>query len=659
MTTLKFNPATADRGFTQYITSGFNEASPVKIVRELIQNSLDGAVEAGEACAIVRFRVFRIDASDVPDIGGYKRAFERAVAYCDPLSDAAAEVVHRVKLALAMLGAGHARLLSVMDNGVGLDSDKMHSLLGDGAGTKSPELAGSYGVGHLAPIATSDLRYLLYGGVTEDGNRIASGKAILASHRGGKGPLRDAEGYLIDGFNRGSSGKLYRFMADRDHPPVITRCLDEIETEWGHGCAILIPAFNNFKSFGTRPPSLCEVVFKVGAYNFGSAIHRGNLVLEVCADGGGEQDGSMDKMDKYNLADFLEKEKSGIRVARSDSFFAGLRPSGRRAAGVLAALTGGARHPVSLEGGQVTISLHEETDVNYCGVDLFRNGMRITDSAPFLTRADFANLRLFHAVLEVDAEGGGDLHRLIRKAEGPMHDKLELKLLKDSERPRLEMALRGVGDWIREHVPAISTDTYTVDDILLVDTGDSSQPGRQNFAFWGTPTPITRRHVQFTATENADDSAGVQDRTENSSGGAGAAGRQTPTAPLPFQSVIAPEGRDMLVGSFMSMEDCRGVKVIVRLDENADSTCDRVWEDEDIALKNFWIASEASGGKVIACTITSDRRWAEIPEIKAGENYSIKIEHAPLPADLVAAVRHPVLRIDLYKPKKSSGDKSR
>lgn len=89
------------------------------------------------------------------------------------------------------------------------------------------------------------------------------------------------------------------------------------------------------------------------------------------------------------------------------------------------------------------------------------------------------------------------------------------------------------------------------------------------------------------------------------------------------------------------------------------STCDRVWEDEAIALRNFWIASGASGGKLIACTITSDGRWAEIPEIKARENYSIKIEHAPLPTDLVAAVRHPVLRIDLYKINKSSGDKSR
>ena len=666
MATLKFGAATANRGFTQYATSGFNEASPVKIVRELIQNSLDGAVEAGESCAIIRFRVCRIGASDVPDIDGYKRALERAVEHCAPLSDAAGDVVHRVRLALGMLGARHARLLTVIDNGVGLDSDRMHSLLGDGAGTKSPKLAGSYGVGHLAPIATSDLRYLLYGGVTEDGKRIASGKAVLASHRGGRGLLRDAEGYLIDGFNSGSGAELYRFIAERDHPHMITRCLDEIETEWGHGCAVLIPAFNNFKNFRTKPPSLHEVVFKVGAYNFGSAIHRGNIVLEVCTIDGGARNKPMDKMDKHNLAAFLEKEKSGVRLARSDSFFAGLRPSGRRAAGALAALTGDTSHPVSLEAGRVTISLREETDVNYCGVDLFRNGMRITDQAPFLMRADFANLQPFHAVLEIDAERGGHLHRLIRKAEGPMHDRLDLKLLKDSERQGLEAALREIGDWIRQHVPAVSTDTYTIDDVLLVDTGDSSQPGRQNFAFWGTPTPITRRHAQAapTADANSDDSAEVTTgRTTSGAGGGEAArpggGRQTPTAPLPFQSVIAPEGRDTLVGLIMSVENCRGVKAIVRVDENADLTCDRVWGDEEIALRNFWIASEAGGGKLIACAITGDGRWAEIPEIKARENYSIKIEHAPLPADLVEAVRHPVLRIDLYKPNKSAGDKSR
>ena len=655
MTTLKFGNAITKKGFTGYATAAFNDASPVKIVREVIQNSLDAAVEAGEPCAIVRFRLRRMRPGDVPDLRGYERAFKGAVEYSSPLPDAAEEVAERIRRALKMLRTKKARLLSITDNGIGLDNVGMQRLLGDGAGAKSRNLAGSYGVGHLAPMAISDLRYLLYGGLTKDGDRIASGKAVLASHRGTQ-RLLDADGYLIKEFGGTSGDELYRFIAKRKHPPVIAGYLDEIEKEWGHGCVVLIPAFNNFKNFQTKTPSLRDIVFKVAAYNFSPAIYRGNLILEVCVD---EEPQQRESMDASSLADFLEKEKDGIRAARSNSFFGGLRPSGRQAAGVLTALTGGTSHPVSFEGGQVTISLREEADVNYCCVDLFRNGMRITDRVPSLTRADFADRRPFHAVLEVNAENGGELHRFIRKAESPMHDGLEFKLLSDLEREKLVTSLKEVGDWIREHVPAISTDTYTIDDVLLVDTGDSSQPGRQNFAFWGTPTPITRRHVQITPTGNADDRADVPNRTESSAGGSGAAGRQTPTAPLPFQSVIAPEGRDMLVGSFMSMEGCRGVKAIIRLDENTDSTCDRVWEDEDIALKNFWIASEASGGKPIACTITGDRRWAEIPEIKAGENYSIKIEHAPLPADLVAAVRHPVLRIDLYKLKKSSGDKSR
>ena len=67
----------------------------------------------------------------------------------------------------------------------------MNSLLGDGAGEKPYDLSGSYGVGHLAPMALSNIRYMLYGGVTKEGHRIACGRTVLASHPG-KDQLRSA-----------------------------------------------------------------------------------------------------------------------------------------------------------------------------------------------------------------------------------------------------------------------------------------------------------------------------------------------------------------------------------------------------------------------------------------------------------------------------------
>ena len=55
MTTLKFGQTVSAKGFTSLETSSFNDLPPARIIRELIQNSLDAAAEAKERTAVVRF----------------------------------------------------------------------------------------------------------------------------------------------------------------------------------------------------------------------------------------------------------------------------------------------------------------------------------------------------------------------------------------------------------------------------------------------------------------------------------------------------------------------------------------------------------------------------------------------------------------------------
>ena len=96
---LKFGPTTTRQGFTHYSMSSFGDLRPARIVRELIQNSLDAAVEAGEATARVRFKATLIGPEEVPDVAGYKRAFRSAVEdqtrMDGELSDAAQQVACR------------------------------------------------------------------------------------------------------------------------------------------------------------------------------------------------------------------------------------------------------------------------------------------------------------------------------------------------------------------------------------------------------------------------------------------------------------------------------------------------------------------------------------------------------------------------------------
>lgn len=310
---LKFGPTTTPQGFPAYGMSSFGDLRPTRIVRELVQNSLDAAVEAREAAAVVRFKATMIGLKDVPDITGYKKAFHSAVddqiRMTGKLSDAAQQVVVTIDEALRQLSGDGAYCLSVLDNGIGLNEKRMNALLGDGTGFKEAESAGSYGVGHFASIPASDLRYVLYGGVVETGRRIASGVAVLASRIGlRQEPPYAAAGYLVDGFKSGEDGT-YEFMSTKCIPTVIDVRLQEIRSRWRHGTVVVIPAFNYFG----RDGSLWDVVSKIVAYNFSAAIHQRRLIVEV--EDFGEE---VRTLDSDALGPVLEAEVNRTRSVRKD-----------------------------------------------------------------------------------------------------------------------------------------------------------------------------------------------------------------------------------------------------------------------------------------------------------------------------------------------------
>ena len=493
MTTLKFGQANSNEGFTPLSTTQFNDLPPARIVRELLQNSLDAATEAGEDTAQIQFRTETVRSQDIPDLKGYTAAFKSAVSYHKKinegkLSDAASEVVNRIEDGLKDIKAGKSVLLSVIDNGVGLNPDRMGRLLGEGSSGKSAAASGSYGVGHLAPISLSNIRYILYAGVDMNGDRIACGKTILASHptsSGRKKELKDAKGYLIEGFRNGLNGNLYDFLPSDSHPKIFTKHLDTIAKKYGHGCAVLIPAFNYFRS---SENALWEIVSKVAAYNFAPAIYRKKLILTV------EENGKeLKRLNTKSLKDILNEEQDKSRAARSDSPFAGLRPSGQNAHSILETLTKDSARKFKFQQSAARISLLTPSLNGTTRIDLFRNGMWITDSIPGIrSSTDFTERQPFHAVIEIDAQDGGELNRLIRKAEGPMHDNLSLTRLSKRETAELRKYLSAISEWIKKQTPEIKNDTYTVQDFLVIDSeGDDN--GQTNFSFWGLPTPIISR----------------------------------------------------------------------------------------------------------------------------------------------------------------------
>lgn len=662
--TLVFGPSSSFHGFTSYETSAFNDVEPAKVIRELIQNSLDAAVEAGEDTAFVRFRVNPVRRTNIPDLAGYEKAFKIAVKFQrgmnqdEKLPDTAQQVVADIEQGLKKVKNRRHHELVVMDNGIGLDNRRMHSVLGNGASAKT-EGTGSYGVGHLAAIATSDLRYVLYGAVLVNGNRIAAGNAVLASLPGetdGAG-WRASGGYLVKELLNGKNGQFYEFLTGDAIPNTMKSVIDEIESEWGHGTAVIIPAFNHFR---TKPDRLWEIVSTVVARNFHVAIFEEKLVVEVDDRRVGTPDCCEDvrRLDGASLPSILESQKEEQRAPRAGSLFSGLRISGQVAYMTHRALSEGQLLSVDTSSGSVEIHLLSPSPSGRTRLDLYRNGMWITQQVPKLDRSDFAGREPFCAVLKVTRRSG-ELHRLIRKAEGPMHDKLDLKRLSSDESRGLRQAIGEVADRIREVVPERSLEGYVPDDYLVVAEEDNTGGGAKSFSFWGAPE-IVQRRTRATAIQVEEDGGGPdpdpdtgtrQGQGPGQGPGPGPGPGLTPTArsspPLDFRSTAVLDGEGKCAISLVSNRQLEDVVMSLRVDENFDATCDRIGPDEAVRLTSVALR-EGTGQLSEAPSLFDNGSGVRLQGLDGGVTYELDVMYS-IPEGLQESVDTPVFRVELRR----------
>ncbi len=179
---LFFPESSGAEGFANSTVSHNKVSNIAEIVRELIQNCTDASREAGRKITYVKFVLDKLPVSEIPGIDNYKSALKQARDTHRESLESSVAILERID---KMLGMDEVPVLNVIDNGIGLNLERMHSLLGNGLTSKTGSLSnsgGSYGVGHLAAFSASDLHYILYGGITEDSRKTMTGHAILASH---------------------------------------------------------------------------------------------------------------------------------------------------------------------------------------------------------------------------------------------------------------------------------------------------------------------------------------------------------------------------------------------------------------------------------------------------------------------------------------------
>ena len=445
MADLYFQRAYKPEGISTLAMSQY-DGSPEPVIRELLQNSLDAASEAGrateEAPAEVTFRICEVPLSAVPGLDSYRGAFDTVVREHVGQAKGPDATVVIGRIAEALNGP-QVTCLICRDNGVGLDDDRLPRILAEADSNKAAG-GGSFGVGHMTAFSASDLRYVLYGGRSRDDRGqaavLVSGHAVLSSHRDAEGTWRTADGYLME-----NQSDLFnpRFCLE---PPALLRSeLDAIEDT---GAIVCIMGFNSFREEDEGTGPVVEAICRVASTNFLSALWRGRMIVRVCDEVGGTER----TIDGGTVGELLGGLAHQQRVRGSGRGWI----AGAQAYRAWQTLEHGRRLSTDeLRAGHLRIWFRNLSGdgAEQSRVNLFRNGMWITRDAPGLRAADFVDVLPFDAVVSlVD----GELYDLVRSAEGPEHRGLEPKRMAQDQRLRLRARLRDVAELLRSQAGEVA-----------------------------------------------------------------------------------------------------------------------------------------------------------------------------------------------------------
>lgn len=565
---LRFGPGPS-QGFTPAGISAFDDLLPAAVVRELIQNALDAARDAKINPTIVRFRLTEATRNSIPGIESYENAFNKAKTFNLQRGMAGGEIAGPAKLVVdridKALGKTNFDVLTVLDNGIGLDSGRMDGLLSDGLSRKTPGAAGTYGNGHATAIPASDLRYVLYGGITKNGNRIGAGHAVLASHiKKGENHLCSGDGFYINDF-RIEEESIYDYATGNQVPDFIAEPLEDIRRNTTHGTAVIITAFNNF----VEQEDLWTMVSMAASASFFVAIEDGSLEVHVEDRRTRGHDDIM-ILNKSTLAKVLEAHQKNKRAKK---FL-----SGQRAFEAYWTYKTGNRHKINTSAGTVEIRIGKSSSDN-SRIHLCRNGMWITNNPPSFQQK-FTEKVPFRAVLLLKEKKGRDLYKFIQRAEGPLHDKIEMKHLAPSDRDACYKALREIVEWIRKNTDTVKTDTYNVPDYLTLDFGDAhgAGAGKASTGMWGVPVAVGRR-IPYqrppAPRPDPEPNPGPLPRKTDEPGQ-----KTRPVLPKFFQAVSRPAGNGRRRIVIECNKDYTNAELRLVVDEALDATCDRHGQDQ-------------------------------------------------------------------------------
>ena len=486
---LRFFEAAKFSGFRSSGLSPYNNADPHTVVRELVQNSLDAAIDAGRDVVRVVFELSKETTTDIPARSQFLEHLESAIdtqRRKNNLEQSRA-IVDAMR---ASICAEEVPVLWVSDNGIGLDAKGMEDLLGDAlSGKADPSTAGSFGNGHMTSFPASDLRYIVYGG-THAGGRTVSGHAILASHAFKK-KLYGEDGYLARKVRQHDLFSRFDFC-DGSNMPLLKEKLDWVEKEFGTGSVVGILGFNGFNRFDADEEVL-EVIETVVSTHFTPLVRSGNMKVALRS-----AEASARMIDGARLEAILERRRYRERRDRNS-----IGPSGRQAWETLETLKPEYGHTIETKSGKVRLHLRilPRAGGGRTHLQLFRNGMWITNDVPHNRPSDYRNTVPFNGVILLEPREADKACELVGKFEGPRHIDVDLTRQQRGSiaRKALERFLTEVHEGVLELVPRIEAEEFDPDFFSIEVAGEGVRKNpRASAPGVGTPEPAPRRQPQRT-----------------------------------------------------------------------------------------------------------------------------------------------------------------
>lgn len=568
-------------GWTPVAMSISSDKEAPAVVREILQNSLDAAKGKAE----VKFFVENIPIKDIPGIEEYRQAIESGYEYWKKVGWAgqSKDIVESIK---KRLNQSKLPVLFVADNGRGFNKGSMEAILSDGITNKSGEKSlGSHGNGHFTVFNLSGLRYLLYGGVSEQDGSLVSGHAILASH--------PVEGRVMSGKNGfycmeycNTADNLCVFPADeREIPSVMGDKLSQIKSKSATGSLLAVVDFNYFgeKYDASADQKAVDFILAAAARNFFVAIQQGRLSLSVKI---GETKSVLNASNLELVMNELSPDIARVRnfphhkIAQS---FHKLYKNPEKT------------KTIETDSGQIEVR-YRETEVNSTKIIFCRDGMWITESVPYVKPVLFDDNVPFEALLLCNKDSG-DLYDLFVKAEGNLHNSLALKLIEDdSKRKLLRDALNKTKQILRDSVEKQDTDTLEFEEVDYIGP------------MLAAPKPL------ISAGGSGGGGGG------GNGGGGGGGGRQTVKSgkDLLVNAVSVREGKNKMKIRMHSTLEAQDVEFRLALHGGGDVSCDSEQaENEDIKITKAVCDGEQ-------CDVQDG--FARIGKIDAGGIKNIEVE---------------------------------